>query len=164
MNIIESEVPASVILGHFIHIQKNVIIGANTRISNFSNLYGCTIGSNCLVGAYTEIQNDTIIKDKTRISSHSFICSKVTIGESCFIGHGVMFTNDVFKNNKVNFERSEWKETTIGNNVLIGSNSTILPVKIGDNCIVGAGSVVTKDIPPFSVVAGNPAKIIRSIK
>jgi len=130
-------------------------IHPTTIISNFTNLYGCALDENVFVGPFVEIQKDVHIKKNTRISSHSFVCSGVIIGEDCFIAHGVMFTNDLFTE-----ERSDWVErkTVVGNNVRIGSNATILPVTIGDNCIIGAGAVVTKDVPPNTVVKGNPAR------
>jgi acetyltransferase-like isoleucine patch superfamily enzyme len=136
-------------------ITVNVTTGKNVRISPFVNLYGCILEDEVFIGPYVEIQKNVLIKRGTRISSHSFICSGVTIGENCFIGHGVMFTNDKFTEN-----RNEWIErhTVVGNNVRIGSNSTILPVNIGDNSIIGAGSVVTKDVYSNLIVKGNPAK------
>lgn len=134
----------------------NVKIGQRTTISHFTNLYGCDLGDDVFVGPFVEIQKNCKIGNKTRISSHSFICEGVEIGENCFIAHGVMFTNDKFTENK-----EEWilRKTKIGKNVRIGSNATILPVVIGDNCIIGAGSVVTKDLPNNSLVYGNPATI-----
>jgi acetyltransferase-like isoleucine patch superfamily enzyme len=134
----------------------NVKIGKRTTISHFTNLYGCDLGDDVFVGPFVEIQKNCKIGNKTRISSHSFICEGVEIGENCFIAHGVMFTNDKFTENK-----EEWilRKTKIGKNVRIGSNATILPVVIGDNCIIGAGSVVTKDLPNNSLVYGNPATI-----
>ena len=133
----------------------NVMLGKGTKIIQPVNLYGCNIGDNSFIGPFVEIQERSIIGNNTRISSHSFICSGVIIGDNCFIGHGVMFTNDKFTENK-----DEWieRETIIGDNVRIGSNATILPVKIGNNVIIGAGAVVTKDIPDNSIVKGNPAK------
>ena len=157
-NVIESEVPSGVILGNFITIQKNVKIGEGTRICNFSNMYGCTIGKNCLIGSFVEIQNDVEIGDGSRISSHSFICSKVKIGKDCFIAHGVMFINDTFKTGKISQDKNDWLSTEIGNNVVIGSNVTILPVRIGDGAVIGAGAVVTKDVAAGAIVFGNPAK------
>jgi acetyltransferase-like isoleucine patch superfamily enzyme len=158
-NIIESTLPENIILGNYITIQKNVSIGPGTRISNFANLYGCTIGNDCMIGAFVEIQSNVKIGDRSRISSHSFVCSKVNIGEDCFIGHGVMFINDLFSNNQISRDSDDWKETYIEDNVLIGSNATILPVKIGKGAIIGAGAVVTKDVPAGTIVLGNPAKL-----
>lgn len=132
-------------------------IGENTLIWNFVNLYGCQIGDNCMIGAFVEIQNDVKIGDNSRISSHSFICSKVEIGKNVFVGHSVTFVNDLYPPRGEEY----WKSTRIGDNVSIGSNATILPVKIGNNSIIGAGAVVTKDIPPNSVAVGNPARVIK---
>ena len=134
---------------------KNCVIGDDTKIMQFVNLYGCNIGKNCFVGPFVEIQNNVNIDNDTRISSHTFICEGVDIGNNCFIAHGVIFVND-----KYTEERKNWvlKKTKVGNNVRIGSNATILPVTIGDNAVIGAGAVVTKDVPSNSVVKGNPAK------
>lgn len=128
------------------------------------NLYGCTIGANCFIGPFTEIQNDVVVGADTKVQSHSFICSLVIIGEHCFIGHGVMFVNDLFQEGKpAGGNKALWKNTTIGNNVSIGSNATILPVNICSGAVIGAGSVVTKDITTPGIYAGNPAKLIRLI-
>lgn len=137
------------------YITDDCIIGSETKIMPFVNLYGCVIGDNCFVGPFVEIQKNVNIGDFTKISSHSFICSNVEIGSNCFIAHGVMFTNDKFTES-----RSEWieRKTTIGNNVRIGSNVTILPVTIGDNVVIGAGSVVTKNVSDNTIIKGNPAK------
>ena len=134
---------------------KDCLIGNDTKIMEFVNLYGCNIGKNCFVGPFVEIQKNVNIDDNTRISSHTFICEGVDIGKYCFIAHGVMFVNDKYTEDK-----KDWilRKTKIGNNVRIGSNATILPVTIGDNVVIGAGAVVTKDVPSNSVVKGNPAK------
>lgn len=137
-------------------------MGENVKIVEPVNLYGCTIGNNCFIGPFVEIQKNVIIGDETRIQSHSFICDGVIIGKHCFIGHGVMFTNDIFVDSP-NYENWVRKNTNVGNYVRIGSNVTLLPVEIGDNSIIGAGSVVTKDFPANCIVAGNPAKILKKI-
>jgi acetyltransferase-like isoleucine patch superfamily enzyme len=142
---------------------QDVVFGTNVKITEPVNLYGCTIGDNTIVGPFTEIQKGVVIGNNCRIQSHSFICELVTIGKNCFIGHGVMFINDDWKIGRpAHGDHSLWKETIIGNNVSIGSNATILPVKICDDVIVGAGSVVTKNITDPGFYAGNPAKKIRS--
>jgi acetyltransferase-like isoleucine patch superfamily enzyme len=134
---------------------KDCTLGSNTKIMEFVNLYGCNIGKNCFIGPFVEIQKDVNIDDDTRVSSHTFICEGVDIGKNCFIAHGVMFVNDKYTEN-----RDDWvlRNTKIGNNVRIGSNATILPVNIGDNVVIGAGAVVTKNVPSNSIVKGNPAK------
>ena len=109
-----------------------------------------------------EIQNNVIIGKNTRIQSHSFICSNVNIGDNCFIGHGVCFINDKFRNKKLERNKKNFLKTKIGSQVLIGSNSTILPVKIDSQSVIGAGSVVTKNCRRKKVYAGNPAKEIRN--
>lgn len=147
--------------------QKNQIrkvkFGKNCKIVEPVNLYECNLSDNVFVGPFVEITKGVKIGKNTRISSHSFICELVTIGQNCFIGHGVMFTNDLFKNGKLGGNVKNWKKTNIGNNVLIGSNSTILPVKISDNIVIGAGSVVTKNLVKRGIYAGNPAKFLRKI-
>ena len=137
-------------------------IGINVKIIEPVNLYECKIGDDSLIGPFVEIQKNGIIGKRVRISSHSFICAGVTINDDVFIGHGVMFTNDKFHSNLL--EDWELRTTIVEKRVRIGSNSTILPVRIGQNSIIGAGSVVTKDIPPNSVALGNPAKVIRKVK
>ena len=138
---------------------KNVIMGKNVKVIEPVNLYGCNIGDDVFIGPFVEIQSDVKIENKTRISSHSFICSGVTIGKNVFVAHGVMFVNDKFDSDTI----QDWKmkTTLVGDNVRIGSNATIMPVTIGDNSIIGAGAVVTKDVPENSVVVCNPAKIIK---
>jgi acetyltransferase-like isoleucine patch superfamily enzyme len=124
------------------------------------NIYGCEIGENCFIGPFTEIQKSVKIGDRVKVQSHTFICELVTIGNDCFIGHGVMFVNDKFSNGgPAGGNKTLWLKTNIGNNVSIGSNATILPVSICDNVVIGAGAVVTKDIKKPGVYFGNPAKI-----
>lgn len=143
---------------------KNVKFGNNVKVIEPVNLYGCTIGNNCFIGPFVEIQKDVVIGNYCKIQSHSFICELVTIGDNCFIGHGVMFINDLFKQGKpANGNKELWEKTNIGNNVAIGSNATILPVTICNNVVIGAGSVVTKNINKPGVYAGNPAKFLRDI-
>ena len=143
---------------------RDVKFGKNCKIVEPVNLYECEIGNNVFIGPFVEIGKEVKISDSTRISSHTFICPKVKIGKNCFIGHGVMFTNDKFSNGIINFNEKNWLKTEIGNKVLIGSNATIMPVKIVDNVVIGAGSVVTKDIKRTGIYAGNPAKFIKSLK
>lgn len=132
-------------------------LGKNTKVIEPCNLYGCEIKDNVFIGPFVEIQKGSIVGRNSRISSHSSICSGVEIGEDCFIAHGVIFINDIFTDSK-NMDEWKMKKTKIGNNVRIGSNATILPVTIGDNCIIGAGSVVTKNVPDNALVKGVPAK------
>ena len=140
-----------------------VIFGKNCKVVEPVNIYGCRIGDGVFIGPFVEIQKNSKIGNNTRIQSHSFICEKVTIGKNCFISHGTMFINDLAKFGQVNRNSKLFKKTTIGNNVTIGSNSTILPVKIYNNIVVGAGSVVTKDLSIRGIYAGNPAKLIRRL-
>jgi acetyltransferase-like isoleucine patch superfamily enzyme len=144
---------------------EDVEFGENVTIVQPVNLYGCTIGDNSFVGPFTEIQKDVRIGENCRIQSHSFICELVTIGNNCFIGHGVMFINDLMQHGgPAGGDKALWKKTSIGNHVSIGSNATILPVEICDHVVVGAGGVVTKDIIEPGVYAGNPAKKIEKRK
>lgn len=139
-------------------------IGANVKIVKPVNIYGCSIGADCFIGPFVEIQKTVKIGSGTKIQSHSFICELVEIGESCFIGHGVMFINDVFSiGGPARGNKSLWKSTKIGNNVSIGSNATILPVEVCDNVVIGAGSVVTKNITKPGIYAGNPARHIKQL-
>ena len=142
---------------------KNCKVGNNFQFVEPLNLYGCTLGNNVFVGPFVEIQKGVKINDNTRISSHSLVCELVTIGKDCFIGHGVMFVNDLFKNGKLGGNKKNWFKCYIKDNVLIGSNSTILPVNISKGCVIGAGSVVTKDCKVKGIYAGNPAKLIRKL-
>ena len=140
---------------------ENIEYGPNCKISSFSNLYGCKLGRDVFVGPFCEIQKNVTIGENTRIQSHSFICEFVDIGSNCFIGHGVTFTNDVFKSGTPSPDPNDWLPTIIGQNVSIGSGSTILPVKIADGIVIGAGAVVTKDLTIKGIYAGNPAKLLR---
>jgi acetyltransferase-like isoleucine patch superfamily enzyme len=138
---------------------RDVVFGTGVKLVEPCNLYGCTIGDDCFVGPFTEIQKGAVVGARTRVQSHSFICELVTIGEDCFIGHGVMFINDTFATGgPAGGHKELWRETVIGNRVSIGSNATILPVRIADNVVIGAGSVVTKDIAEAGTYAGNPAR------
>lgn len=147
----------------------NVSVGIGVKIFNFVNAYGCSINDNSKVGAFVEIQKGSTIGKNCKISSHTFICEGVHIHDNCFIGHGVMFTNDLFPK-AVNEDGSmqgdaDWKtlETIVKKGASIGSNATILcGITIGENALVGAGAVVTKDVPANAIVAGNPARIIKS--
>ena len=126
---------------------RNVTFGKNVLVIEPVNLYDCTIGDDSFVGPFVEIQKGVVIGSKCKIQSHAFICELVTIGNNCFISHGAMFINDLFENGGPAQGKKElWKSTHIGNNVSIGTNATILPIKICDNVVIGAGSVVTKDI------------------
>ncbi len=147
---------------------NNVMLGKNTRIFDFVNAYGCSIDDNSKIGAFVEIQKGAFIGKNCKISSHSFICEGVHIDDNVFIGHGVMFTNDLFPRatNSDGSPQTEanWNviETIVKKGASIGSNATILcGITIGENALIGAGSVVTKDVPPNAVVAGVPAKIIK---
>jgi acetyltransferase-like isoleucine patch superfamily enzyme len=143
---------------------KDVVMGRNVTVVEPSNLYGCILGDRVFVGPFVEIQKGVVIGAGTRIQSHSFICELVTIGNQCFVGHGVMFINDRFSNGgPARGDRSLWCTTKIGDNVSIGSNATIMPVSICNNVVIGAGSVVTKDIVIPGVYAGNPARLLRSV-
>jgi acetyltransferase-like isoleucine patch superfamily enzyme len=138
--------------------------GLSTKVVNPVNIYSADIGSEVFIGPFVEIQKNVRIGSRTKIQSHSFICELVEIGEDCFIGHGVMFVNDLFEDgHPANGDKSKWISTHIANKVYIGSNSTILPVNICSNVVIGAGSVVTKDIATSGIYAGNPAKRLRDI-
>ncbi len=149
-------------------IAADVKLGDNVQLSKFINLYGCEVCAETKIGAFVEIQKNARVGSRCKISSHTFICEGVTVEDDVFIGHGVMFINDTYPratgaNGQLQTD-ADWKveRTLVGKGASIGSNATILPnIRIGENAIVGAGSVVTKDVPPSAVVAGNPAKILR---
>jgi len=141
------------------NIKEDVVFGGNVKVIQPVNLYGCSIGDNSFIGPFVEIQKDVLIGSNCKIQSHTFICELVTIGNDCFVGHGVMFINDLFaEGGPAMGDKAKWKSTTIGNNVSIGSNATILPVSICDNVVIGAAAVVTKNIVEPGTYAGNPAK------
>ncbi|MBF0383329.1 MAG: N-acetyltransferase [Magnetococcales bacterium] len=140
------------------------IFGSDVTVVEPANLYGCRVGANSFIGPFVEIQKGVNIGERCRIQSHSFICEMVKIGNDCFIGHGVIFINDLFQTGKPAYtNREQWKPVIVGDNVSIGSNATILPVKIADNVVVGAGAVVTKDLIKPGFYAGNPARFIKPL-
>ncbi len=146
-------------------IASDVQFGKDVKVVAPVNLYGCKIGDNCFIGPFTEITKGVVIGNSTKIQSHSFICEGVNIGENCFVGHGVMFINDRFRQGgPARGDKSKWENTSIGDKVSIGSNATILPVTICNNVVIGAGSVVTENISEPGVYAGNPAKKLRSLE
>lgn len=144
---------------------RDVQYGARVVVVMPSNIYDCRLDDDVFVGPFVEIQKGVSIGARTRVQSHSFICELVTIGEDSFISHGAMFINDAFaEGGPARGDKSLWRSTTIGNRVSIGTNSTILPVSICDDVVVGAGAVVTRDITEPGVYAGNPARLIRKLE
>jgi len=144
---------------------KNVTFGENVTLIEPSNIYGCTIGEDTFIGPFVEIQKDVTIGKHCKIQSHAFICELVTIGNYCFISHGAMFINDLFvTGGPAGGDKSQWKTTQLGHHVSIGTNATILPVSICPHVVIGAGSVVTKDITQSGIYAGNPAKLIKPLE
>lgn len=141
---------------------REVDFGKNVKVVEPVNLYECIIGDDCFIGPFVEIQKGVELGNQTKVQSHTFICELVTIGSDCFIGHGVMFINDLFSEGKpAGGNMKLWKSTQVGNKVSIGSNATILPVSICDDVVIGAGAVVTKNITDSGVYVGNPAKKIK---
>jgi len=158
-------------MSDIVSIAPDVKLGENVKLSKFINLYGCKIGDNTKIGAFVEIQKNASVGQNCKISSHTFICEGVTIEDRVFIGHSVTFINDSYPraataSGQLQTE-ADWKveRTVVKQGASIGSGSTILSnVTIGENALVGAGSVVTKDVPPNTIVAGNPAKVLRSLE
>ena len=137
----------------------DVKFGNNVTVLQPANMYGCELGDDVFIGPFVEVQKEVSIGARTRVQSHSFICELVTIGEDCFIAHGVMFINDLFETGKPAKGRKDlWKSTKVGNRVSIGSNATVMPVTICARTVIGAGAVVTRDITMPGIYAGNPAR------
>jgi len=155
----------------YVCIAPDVKLGSNVKLSKFINLYGCEVGDESKIGAFVEIQKNATVGKRCKISSHTFICEGVTIEDNVFIGHGVTFINDSYPRSTTLDgslqTEADWKveRTIVKKGASIGSGATILcNTTIGENAIVGAGSVVTKDVPPNSIVAGNPAKLLRYVE
>jgi acetyltransferase-like isoleucine patch superfamily enzyme len=157
-------------VSEFSSISPDVKLGQGVKLSKFINLYGCQIGDETKIGAFVEIQKNSSVGRRCKISSHTFVCEGVTIEDNVFIGHGVMFINDSYPrattaDGGLQTEK-DWhvETTTVKRGASIGSGATILSkVVIGENAIVGAGSVVTRDVPPNTIVAGNPARVFRPV-
>ncbi len=143
---------------------RDLTCGERVRIVEPANVYGCALGDDCFVGPFVEIQKGVKIGARTKVQSHAFICELVEIGDDCFIGHGVMFTNDLFaQGGPARGNRDLWKSTRIGNRVSIGSNATLLPIAVCDDVVIGAGAVVTRDITLPGIYSGNPARLMRKL-
>jgi acetyltransferase-like isoleucine patch superfamily enzyme len=141
----------------------DVAFGKDVTVIQPVNLYGCTIGEGSFIGPFVEIQKGVNIGRRCRIQSHAFICELVTIGDECFVSHGAMFVNDLFGAGGPAESPELWRSTQLGNRVSVGTNATILPVRICDQVVIGAGAVVTKDITVPGIYAGNPARLLRRL-
>jgi len=155
----------------FCRVAGDVKLGKDVKIFAYVNLYGCAIGDNSKIGTFVEVQKNASIGRNCKISSHSFICEGVTIEDDVFIGHNVTFINDMYPRSTAESgglqTETDWKvvPTFIRKGASVGSSATILAgVTVGEGAIVGAGAVVTKDVPPWTIVAGNPAKVLRKIE
>jgi len=161
---------STTVLNEHVCIAPDVKLGRNVKLSKFINMYGCTVGDDVKIGAFVEVQKNASIGNNCKISSHTFICEGVTIEDAVFIGHSVTFINDMYPRataagGQLQTE-ADWKvdKTVVKKGASIGSGCTILAnVTIGEGAIIGAGSVVTKDVPPHAIVAGNPAKFLRFV-
>lgn len=157
-------------MSEYLSIAPSVKLGKDVKLSKFINLYGCEIGDETKIGAFVEIQKNSKIGKCCKISSHTFVCEGVDIEDDVFIGHGVVFTNDIYPRATAAGgglqTEADWKveKTRVCKGASIGSGATILcNLTIGENAIVGAGAVVTKDVPPNAIVAGNPARVLRYV-
>jgi acetyltransferase-like isoleucine patch superfamily enzyme len=161
---------STTVLNEHVSIAPDVKLGRNVKLSKFINMYGCTVGDDVKIGAFVEVQKNASIGNNCKISSHTFICEGVTIEDAVFIGHSVTFINDMYPRatavGGALQTEADWKvdKTVVKKGASIGSGCTILAnVTIGEGAIIGAGSVVTKDVPPNAIVAGNPAKFLRFV-